>query len=284
MSRGRLLSFAVLAPAVVLTGVAVQAASIVVQDDVNDYEAQRRSNTGEYIASENNGFGRVGHQSNFNGSGTFPPGGIQTIFLFQLPVLNPGDTLNSASFSVGLVPDSATSAVTPTFNGDAYVLGVTDTVAKDAAEAQNFFYLGNTAQTSLPTPIGGSVSRFADDFLVPGDFIANGGTESASPKTADLTSYIQNLYADPSGNGFTPGTSFLVVRINGDANPPPTSGTQRYALAWAGTGPSGNGGAGAEAIRPMITIDVVPEPGSLGVFAIAGTALGLRRRGRQRHH
>src|SRR4051794_706988 len=146
--RGRFGFLPLLAPvaALFITGPGLHAATLAVQDDINDYEAQHRSDsTGTYIASENNGAARVGHQANFNGTGANAPGGIDSVFFFQLPVLNPGDTLNSATFSVGLVPDTAATAVTPTFNGDAYVLGVTDTIAKTAAEAQNFFYLGDTA-------------------------------------------------------------------------------------------------------------------------------------------
>jgi hypothetical protein len=266
--------------AVSMMSLIASASQIVVQDDINDYEAQKRSDsTGGYIASENNLQARVGHQTNFNNTGANAPGGIETILFFKLPVLNPGDTLNSATYSQGLVPDSATSAVTPTFNGDAYVLGVTaGAPAKTAAEAQNFFYIGNTAQTSLASPLGGSVSRFADNFLVPGDFIPNGSPESASPKTGDLTSYIQNLYANPGANSFTPGTSFLVVRINPDASPPPTSGTQRYSLAWQGT--VANGGIGSAANKPQITLDITPapEPASVAVLALGGLTMLRRRR------
>jgi uncharacterized protein (TIGR03382 family) len=257
------------------------AATIVVQDSLDDFETQRRSDTGVSIASENFATGsRVGHQTNFNGSGANAPGGIGSLFFFQLPALSAGQSITSATFSVGRLPDSAASAVTPTFNGDLYALGVIDSISKTAADAEKFFYLGNTAQSALPAggpTVGGSVSRVADDFLVPADFTANGGIASATPDTADITSYVQNLYSNPGANGFTPGTSYLVMRANSDADPIPASGTQRYTLAFQGT--SGNGGAGTPENRPLVTLNVVPEPASAAI-AMGGLAWGAlcRRR------
>jgi hypothetical protein len=260
------------------------AATISVPDNINDFESQKRSDaTGGYVASENNLAARAGHQTNFNGSGTNAPGGIMPIYFFQLPALGVGDAITAASFSIGLQPDSASTAVAPTFNGDLYILGLVDTIGKTAADAQNYWYIGNTAQASLPGVAGSAtvtatVSRVMDNFLVPADFIANGGTEDASPNTADVTSYIQNLYANPGPNGFTPGTSYLVVRINPDLSPPPTSGTQRYSLANEGNGV--NGGLGSAANRPKITLEVVPEPSSILLALVASLgwiAVGSRR-------
>jgi hypothetical protein len=117
----------------------------------------------------------------------------------------------------------------------------------------------------------------ADDFLVPADFIANGGAATGTPDTADISSYVQNLYANPGANGFTPGTSYLIIRVNSDADTVPASGTQRYTLAFQGT--SGNGGAGTPENRPLVTLNVVPEPAS-AALAMAGLACGLLRRRR----
>jgi hypothetical protein len=260
-----------------------RAAVIAVPDSVDDFEAQRRSDTGVYIASENFATGsRVGFQSNFNGAGANPPGGITTLYFFQLPVLGPGESVSSASFSVGRLPDSATSATTPTFNGDLYALGVVGSVSKTAADAQKFFYLGGAAQSALPADgpaVGGAVSRVADNFLTPNDFIANGGAAAASPNTADVSAYVKGLYADPAANGFTPGASYLVLRVNPDADVVPASGTQRYTLAFQGT--AANGGAGTPENRPMLTLttEVVPEPVGAGVMLVA--AVGLLRRSRK---
>lgn len=262
-----------------------QAGTITVQDSIDDYEAQKRSDaTGGYVASESLATGsRVGHQTNFNGSGSNLPGGITSVFFFQLPNLLSYEAITGATFSVGRLADTASTAITPTFNGDLYALGVVNSIPKSVADAQKFFYLGNTAQASLPvvagsSTVGGVVSRVADNFLVPAEFIPSTGTSAASPDTADVTSYIQNLYDDPSGNGFTPGTSYLVIRVNPDLLPAPTSGTQRYTLAFQGTGPSGNGGAGTAANRPLITLQVIPEPASVVLLCLAVLgALGMRR-------
>ncbi len=281
MSRISLWSVAI---AVLLLRVSsLPAAMYVLQDSIDDYEAQRRSNnTPLWAASENNGVARVGHQTNFNGTGTTAPGGIMPLFFFQLPVLGTGESITGASFGVGLLPDSASTAVTPTFNGDLYALGVVDVIGKTVENAEKFWYIGNTAQAALPavagsSSVGGSVSRVADDFLLPTDFIANGGTADVAPIIADVTTYLQNLYADPVGNNFTPGTSYLVMRVNPDADPPPTSGTQRYSLAWQGT--VGNGGAGAPETRPLITIETIPEPSSAALAALS--VLGWLATGRR---
>jgi hypothetical protein len=261
---------------------AAQAAVLPVQGSIDDFEAQRRSDTGVYIASENFNTGsRVGFQSNFNGAGALPPGGITSLYFFQLPALGPGESLSSAVFSVGRLPDSATSATAPTFNADLYALGVVNSVSKTAADAEKFFYLGNTAQSSLPAggpTVGGSVSRVVDDFLRPNDFIANGGAASGGPNMGDLTTYVQNLYADPAANGFTPGTSYLVLRLNPDADTLPTTGTQRYTTAFQGT--AANGGAGTAENRPLLTLTTtaVPEPASAGVLLVGAAALLGRRR------
>jgi hypothetical protein len=264
----------------------LQAATITVEDSVLDFEAQHRSNDGTYPASENNGAGRIGFQSNFNGGGSFAPGGIEPIFLFKLPVLAPGESVTNAKFSVGRVADTASTAVTPTFNGDLYALGVTATnpsISANSPDAQHLFYLGDTAQASLPVVAGsqivtGPVSRLADNFFVPSMFIANGG--SAAPlDVTDVTSYIQALYANPVGNGFVPGTSYLVMRINPDTTTPPSSGTQRYSVAWQGnstTTPNGTPGNG-----PFITLTtVVPEPASLGLLALSLVACFSAARGK----
>jgi hypothetical protein len=256
------------------------AAVISVPDSVDDFEAQRRSDTGVYIASENFATGsRVGFQSNFNGTGASAPGGITSLYFFQLPSLAPGESVAGAVFGVGRLPDSAASAAAPTFNADLFALGVVSAVDKSADAAQKFFYLGNTAQAALPAggpAVGGSVSRVTDDFLRPGDFITNGGSPSGGPNTADLTAYLQGLYADPAANGFTPGTSYLVLRLNPDADAVPTTGTQRYTTAFQGT--AANGGAGTPENRPLLTLttSVVPEPAAASLVIVG--ALGLVRR------
>ena len=265
-----------------LMPVVTGAATITVPDSLDDFEAQHRSDSGLYIASENFATGsRVGFQSNFNGTGAAAPGGITSLYFFQLPVVAPTEAVSAARFSVGKQPDTAATAVAPAFNGDLYALGVVSAVSKTADDAQKFFYLGNTAQSALPAggpTVGGTVSRLADNFLTPADFIAAGGTASATPNTADLTSYIQNLYANPAANGFTLGASYLVLRLNPDADTIPTTGTQRYTTSFHGT--AANGGAGTPENRPLIIIEttVVPEPAAAGLLLVG--ALGVLRRRR----
>jgi hypothetical protein len=282
--RANLQFCAAIAAATLALSSVTRAVTLTVPDSVDDYEAQRRSAAGgtpsvpagTYIAGEAFGTGaRVGFQTGFYQSGT-TPGGITSVFFFQLPALSPGQSIDAATFGVSVLADSATSATTPTFNGDLYALGVINSITKTAAEAENFFYVGDTAQSALANPLGGPVQRLGDNFLVPSEFVANGGTPNA--QSQDITAYIQNLYANPAANGFTPGTSYLALRINPDAGI--STGTQRYTLAFQGTGPApaGNGGAGTDAQRPQITLSIVPEPSSLGLLAVAGLAALRRRR------
>jgi hypothetical protein len=266
--------------ALLAASAAARAAVIPVADSLDDFEAQHRSDTGAYIASENFATGsRVGFQANFNGTGASAPGGITSLYFFQLPALAAGESLAGAVFSVGRLPDSAASAVTPTFNADLYALGVVNSIDKSADAAQKFFYVGNTAQAVLPAvgpAVGGPVSRVVDDFLRPGDFIANGGPASPAPNMGDLTSYLQGLYADPAANGFVPGTSYLVLRLNPDADTVPASGTQRYTTAFQGT--AANGGAGTPENRPTLTLTTVPEPAVGGMLIVAAAGTLVRRR------
>jgi hypothetical protein len=252
----------------------VHAATISVPSTTDDYEPQKRSNTGEFFASENSANQRAGFQSNFNGTGTFAPGGISSAYFFPLPALPVGEAFSGATFSIGLLADTAATAVTPTFNADLYILGFLNTApVKDAAEGQNFWYIQNAEQTSLASPINGSVDRVQDDFLVPTDFIANGGTPSA-PHTADMSAYIADLYANQGTNGFVPGTSLLVVRINPDPLSAPASGTQRYSFPSLNATPP----TGTAETQAQITISTVPEPTSLGALAVASVGLLARRR------
>src|SRR4051812_20167236 len=109
-----------------VTSLTAGAAVIPIQDSLDDFEPQKRSDaTGGYVASENFATGsRVGFQANFNGTGVNAPGGITSAYFFQLPALGPGETISGATFSVGRLADSAASATTPTFNADLYALGV----------------------------------------------------------------------------------------------------------------------------------------------------------------
>ena len=67
-------------------------------------------------------------------------------------------------------------------------------------------------------PVSGNVERVVDDFLTPNAYIPNSGTDGP-PMSGNLTSYIQNLYDNPAANGFTPGTSYLVLRLNPTPTP-----------------------------------------------------------------
>jgi hypothetical protein len=199
---------------------------------------------------------RIGFQSNFQ---------ITSAFFFQMPALAPGETFGGASFAVGELPDSATTAVTPNHNADLVGLGFTnvDPPANSAAEGQSYFYLGEGA-----LDFGAGRQLIQNNFLVPSSFIPNGGT--ASIKTSDaggeasLLGYVNNLYANPS---FVPGSSYMILRLNPDTMG--DTGTKRYTV--------GSGENLDPTLRPTLTLTVVPEPSAIALSLLGGLGFFLLR-------
>lgn len=212
---------------------------------------------------------RSGFQTNFQ---------ITSVYFFQLPALNPGESVVAADFAVTRTPDTATSAVTPTFNADLVALGFTNTAPPDntAAEGQQYFFIGE-GETDPGSGVGGAGvvrAEIQDNFFVPSDFVANGGAAASSSTSAagdaNLLAYINALYANQAVNGFVPGTSSLVLRLNPDALPDATAGaTQRYTTASADS---------TEHAAPTLTLDIIPEPSAALLLGLSGLGLLARRR------
>jgi MYXO-CTERM domain-containing protein len=252
----------------------------VITSNAADFEPRSRSNTVSYDSSGSIATTslRVGYQTNFWNNPGNSTGGITTAFLFQLPAA--GAPFTAASLKATVVADSGT--FTPTFNADVYVLGFTNSSppTNTATDSQNYFFTGPLdAGAGFGGP-GVTRQLIKDNFLVPADYVASGGT--ATDHTTDavagalLLSYVNDLYANQATNGFIPGTSSLIVRINQDndaATNAITTGTQRYQL--------GSGDAAA-ASQPTLTLtpSAVPEPGSFALagLAVAGLAAGRRRK------
>lgn len=205
---------------------------------------------------------RVGYQTNFL---------ITSAFFFQLPLLAPGESIVGADFSVMELPDSATSAVTPAHNADLVAIGFTNTdpPERTAATSEAYFYLGEGNLDTAPGRL-----QIQDNFLMPSDFIPNGGTAftKSTDETGDttLTGYINGLYANQATNQFVPGTSYLILRLNPDTGG--DSGTKRYTVASADNMTAGT-------MPPTLTLVVVPEPSSIALLAGAGLmAIAFRTR------
>jgi hypothetical protein len=253
----------VLLVAAILASTIFRSNADTISGSASDFEA--RFQTGGTIpaggpydstASRTAGSLRVGFQSNFQ---------ITSVFFFQMPSLAGGQSINNASLTLGLLPDSATTSVTPAHNGDLVALGFTniDPPGNSAGDSQSYFYLGQGANDASP-----GRALIQDNFLVPGDFIPNGGTATTRSTdalgNAALTGYINGLYSAP---GFTPGSSYLVLRVNPDISG--DTGTKRFTLASAE-----NANAG---LRPALNLSLtpVPEPSTIAFFGIGFGALAL---------
>jgi hypothetical protein len=206
---------------------------------------------------------RTGQQTNFQ---------ISSAYFFQLPDVAPGD-ITAANLVITSVADSAATAVTPTFNADLVALGFTngDPPANLTADSQRYFFFGAQGVTDSAAGENGAIRQLIqNDFLVPGDFIAQNGAAAARSTNdaadAALLGYIQGLYANPA---FVPGSSYLILRLNADGAGPTASTTMRYTTASA---------EGAEGVRPVLDLTVVPEPAAAGALIVLGALTLLRRK------
>ena len=262
------------------------ASAAVIESSGADYEPRLTratgTNPGEGLAIDTNintpsdaANLRIGGQARFR---------IGTAYFFALPALAPGETIASASLRFTQIPDSATTGARPTFNADLRAVGLFSdiSVAHDPQGTQPQVnpsldpslssLLYGDAEDDSRAALGTSVPRMEvqDNFLVPNDYIANGGANATRATSAAanllLANYLNSLYA-----AGVPAGSYLVVTLNPDA-PPDDVNTNRYQVASANaTDPSQ---------RPALTIEVVPEPSAVGVFAAAGLGLVARRRRR----
>lgn len=216
---------------------------------------------------------RIGGQARFR---------IGSAYFFALPTLAPGETINLASLRFTQIPDSAAAGVRPTFNADLRAVGIFSdiSVAHDPQGTQPQVnpnldpslssLLYGDAEDDTRAAIGTAVPRLEihDNFLVPDFYIANGGanaTRTTGPgANILLANYLNTLYA-----AGVPAGSYLVVTLNPDA-PPDDVNTNRYQIASANATDASQ--------RPALTIEVVPEPSTAGVIAVAGLGLLARRR------
>jgi hypothetical protein len=195
-------------------------------------------------------------------------------FMFQLPVLAPGETITGATLRLAELVDA--SAGTPAANVDIWAIGFDNNnpPLNSAAESQAYFFNGsNDAGAGFGT--GAARMKIQEDFLLPGDVVLSGSpvthTTSASGN-ASLLAYIQSLYANPN---VIPGTSNLLLRLNydNDTYAPTTATTaNRFTLGSADNATASN--------QPLLTLTTtqVPEPATMGILAGTVLMLNVRRR------
>jgi hypothetical protein len=195
-------------------------------------------------------------------------------YMFQLPVLAPGETITGASLKLTELVDAA--AGTPAANSDLWALGFDNNnpPLDSATESQVYFFNG-TLDTNGGIGIGAARTLIQDNFLVPTDVVLAGSPathQTSAAGGASLLAYIQSLYANPN---LIPGTSNVILRLNYDSDTyAPTSATaaNRYMLGSADNTDT--------TVLPTLTLNTqqIPEPMALSIFGSALLVLSTRQR------
>jgi len=195
-------------------------------------------------------------------------------YMFQLPVLAPGESITGASLKLTELVDAA--AGSPAANADLWAIGFDNNnpPLNSATESQNYFFNGS-ADANAGIGAGAARTLIQDNFLVPTDVILSGSPAAHQTDvtgSGNLLAYIQSLYANPN---VVPGTTNLLLRLNFDSDsyaPTSATGANRYMLGSADNTDTN--------VQPTLTLTTrqVPEPAALSIFGSAMLLLNRRRR------
>jgi hypothetical protein len=190
--------------------------------------------------------GRVGAETS---PIVFAQGSRVAVYVFQLPSPPPGmPIINDASFQFTIVSDLPDGA----YNIDLYGLGAR--TVSTVLSTDNFFGALDTTDATL-----------IQDNIVPSvhpDLGVENVTTSAAANSA-LVNYLNAQYTI-AGPG-----NYIFLRLNPDTSPPNEDTGVNVAFADNDTG------------KPQLTINFVPEPGTVAPGAIIATVSCARRRARK---
>lgn len=167
---------------------------------------------------------------------------LSAVFVFQLPTLQPGETVANASFTLRVV--NAGGSPVPTSNLDLYGLAY----RSEDSVLPSDYYSGE--RDTSP-----SVTFLADSFRTP-----SGSDGNSIVATAALTDYINAQIADGATSD-----SYIFLRVSSDAVL--TSNAFYYLGSSTNT-----------TQEPQLTFDIVPEPATLTLLPITAMVLFFGRR------
>jgi hypothetical protein len=271
------------------------AVAAVIPADPLSLEVQHRSDKNQYLASRalvtpsglRNGF--QADYGNRGGGGDFPDAGIEAVYLFKLPSLDPGQLVAEAHLSFSSLRESAATGATPTFNVDLYAVGFEKGqtphdapvdmpgVVSEFAQPPVHYVGPEQAGTGLN---GVPIAKIQDDLLTPGDWIPNtAGVGTNAPRhtspqaDVSLAAYIrENLYGNAN---FQPEHDYLLLRLTPDVNAYSGAVNQRYHVSTVQTDRDVFVGM----IVPELELITVPEPtGLVRLITLTGWIMRPRSR------